>query len=341
MMSSPGVILPPPDGLRDYAVGLWSWAQEGPCETFLETLIRRLGFGPVEKREFVAGLREILAVPPDVDLLAQGEHFSSPAQGSLALMLVVRGVHQLMVLGKEPAEVPSEIVESIAALRRLEALLDGSAPNTAGRKHLRLYRRTLVSRKLLRDEAPSDARLIQPKLSADSAPAAPAPRGASRPHSKPTSPTPASPVFQEEAQSVSQMMLSAAQEAEGQLNRRSSGGSRVRTHFPTLLYASLGVVILAGIVWMAGGDWGPDVSGPSDISEVPVLSMTRHSTSVHLRVQPGWTSKPLAERKADSEALFARLQDETDGAVVTLTLRDPERVLLGTVTATGVVWEAP
>jgi len=324
MMSKGNIVLPPPDALRDYAVGLWSWAQGRPCETFLEALVRRLGFGPAEKKELAAGLREVLASRPGADLLAQSERFSPSAQASLALMLVVRGLHQLMTLNKKTGKVPPEIEESIRGLRRLEELLDTTGPNTAGRKHLRLYRQTLVGQKLLKEKLGSQARLRQP-------PPQPPPR---QRHSAPS----ASPA-DDDGPSVAKLMLEAAKEAQGEATARPSGRSYFRGNSSALLYVALAVTLIIAGIWMSRMNQGLDLSGPSDIHEVPVLSMTRHATSVHLRVPAAWISRPLVERTKSSEALFDRLQQETEGAVVTLTLMDPDRVLLGTVTSSGVIWE--
>jgi|GEM_PF-6214061 len=345
-----GVVLPPPEEWREYAPGLLQWAQERPCESFLEALIRRLGFGSQEKLELFAGLREIIMIRPGVDLLSQVGRFSTASQGSLGMLVTVRGLHQLMFYRPKPGALPDEVVQNIEAMRTLEALLAETAPSSSGYKYIKRYRRSLVRRDLVDDEEPADAPLSHSSLAAvtDSPSALDsfAPEAETIP---PFDPTPVAeaplpkPAPKPEGPSIDAQMGQAARQASKDVaatnaRAKKSGPAPDRSK---LLFGLGAVVVIAGLVQLSLMSFGPTTSLPADIGELPVVSMTRYTDTVKVRVGPAWVSEPLPARTAAAKALFARLAKENEAPLRSVLIETPDSKEIATVTPARVTWAAP
>ncbi|MCO4773240.1 MAG: hypothetical protein KDA24_24615 [Deltaproteobacteria bacterium] len=314
LASMPGVVLPPPEPLRAYAVGLQEWSQERQCESFIEALVRKLEFGSPEKLELMSGLREIVAIREGADPLEHAERFSATALGSLGLIFTVRGLHELMYHQPKPGKVPESVAKSIETLRHFEPLVEEMAPNSRGRKYLDRYRRSLVKRRLLSAKSAEEDRESRASLVAV----------------KPPSET--------AAPDLGAMMTSTAREAV------TSAGSKTPTKLSgpknrKPLIVALGVLAALGLVahFLTSG-LRTDGGGGGSIDEVPVHSVVRYADSVKVRVLPAWSAKPKADQMATAKALFDRLVAESDGEVRKLSIQSAESVPLATVTSKGVVF---
>lgn len=310
----PGVVLPPPETLRDYAHNLLRWAKGEEVESFLSAIARRLSFGEPEKAELLAGVPPLLDLPEEADLVSRVQSLEVSARGALALALVVRGVHQLLYHQPKRGNVPPEVEMNLVWLESLELALDeGPSAETAGFAFLARYRHSLSRRGLARPargRTSSGRSLVAageahaPSDEADAGPAAPAP--------------PASEAPKGEAPSEDAATSTAPSSPRG---AKDDEAPEVRKP----LLVALAVAVALAVGWFAlGPSDGPVLSAPGAITELPVRAMTRYPDAVAVRVDPSWLSTPQVQRRAAAWALLERFQRESGGAVQTLRVQDPD-----------------
>lgn len=312
----PGVVLPPPETLRDYAKNLLRWARGEEVESFLSGIARRLSFGEAEKAELLDGVPPLLDLPEEADLVSRVNSLPVPARGALALALVVRGVHQLLYHQPKRGNVPPDVEMNLAWLESLELALDeGASAETSGFAFLARYRHSLARRGLARPAKkprPSGRSLVaaQEDAAKDAAEASPDPKAgapvADTPPEAPAKESPAPPATKARRQATK----AAADEAP-------------QARKPLLI--ALTVVALVGVGWFAlRPSDGPKVSAPAAISELPVQTMTRYPDAVAVRVDPAWLATPPEQRRAAAQSLLERFQRESGGAVQTLRVQDAD-----------------
>ncbi len=317
-----GVVLPPPDALREYGPQLQAWAQGRQIPSYLDAILRRLSFGEPHRAELLEGVNAVVLVRPSASLADALPELPAAAQGSVAQMLVVQGLHQLMVLRLQPGAPPPEFAGNLAMLRALERVLPESGPDTEGLKLLRRYRRSLHKRDLVAEASVDDG-------DTGSLVGSPA---ASDPPTAEVSPPPERAIA---PPTLAEQMKAAAAQAARRTATRDGAASRPRINLTAALGGALVLVALVGAIqWVTMGG-GTQVSLPKDIDELPVISMVRHPDTVILKVPDSWIRSPAPDRVGASEELFARLAAESGGEVVRLVLQGPTGAPVGTVTASG------
>lgn len=312
----PGVVLPPPETLRDYASNLLRWANGEEVESFLSGIARRLSFGETEKAELREGAPALLDLPSEADLVSRVNSLPVPARGALALALVVRGVHQLLYHQPKRGNVPPDVEMNLAWLESLELALDeGASAETSGFAFLARYRHSLARRGLARPAkkpTPSGRSLVatQEKAQSDApeasseAPKDEAPKEAPKTEVPKQSPAPPTPKARRQAP-------------------KAAADEPPQARKPLLI--ALAVVALVGVGWFAlRPSDDPDVSAPASISELPVQTMTRYPDAVAVRVDPAWLNTPPEQRRAAAQSLLERFQRESGGAVQTLRVQDAD-----------------